>query len=261
MGIILSKIGPSSTVDYGKTKTQGLYTTNLDYDSTIATQLVQKGRLAPFYKGAVDPIKNKKPNYTCECPICFLYYPSSMNKTQCCDNTLCTDCFLQLKRSSTTPLIPAVCPFCVQPNLGVLYMPPSWSKFYNASKKQRTDLFPTCSSTIKEGRRKWKLSSDDPDVVLVDHVRPNWKKMMERSSYGTTRRTRIRIHHQNNNNNNQQRRRRRVQQQQQQQQRQSIASSISSSSIDSIYDTNATMDLEDILVMEAIRLSLADGSN
>jgi hypothetical protein len=71
--------------------------------------------------------------------------------------------------------------------------------------------------------------------------------MMERSSYGTTRRTRIRIHHPNN-----QRRR---------QQRQSIVSSISSTSNDSVYDTNATMDLEDILVMEAIRLSLADGGN
>jgi hypothetical protein len=86
------------------------------------------------------------------------------------------------------------------------------------------------------------------NVILfsLDHVRPNWKKMMERSSYGTTRRTRIRIHHPNN-----QRRR----------QHQSITSSISSTSSDSVYDTNATMDLEDILVMEAIRLSLADGGN
>jgi hypothetical protein len=51
MGILLSKLGSTSTVDHGKTKTQGLYTTNLDYDSTIASQLVLKGRLAPFYKG------------------------------------------------------------------------------------------------------------------------------------------------------------------------------------------------------------------
>lgn len=56
-----------------------------------------------------------------------------MNRTRCCDKSICTECFLQLRRSSTSPLVPAVCPFCVQPNLGVIYIPPPWSKKYNVS--------------------------------------------------------------------------------------------------------------------------------
>jgi hypothetical protein len=53
-----------------------------------------------------------------------------------------------------------MCPFCVQPNFGVLYIPPIWSKFYLAFKKKRPDL-------IEDDRRHWIIESHDADVVLV----------------------------------------------------------------------------------------------
>lgn len=85
-----------------------------------------------------------------ECPICFLYYPPYLNKTRCCDQAICSECFVQIKRPdphapehtdpSAPPLLegnsnedvlegelvsePAACPFCVQPEFGITYEPP-----------------------------------------------------------------------------------------------------------------------------------------
>ncbi|KAI8819256.1 uncharacterized protein EV422DRAFT_123028 [Fimicolochytrium jonesii] len=58
-----------------------------------------------------------------ECPICFLYYPSNINYSRCCDQPICTECFVQIKRSEST-LEPAACPFCVETNFGILYYTP-----------------------------------------------------------------------------------------------------------------------------------------
>lgn len=90
---------------------------------------------AQLYRGAV------------ECPICFLvspsadkissflltpgkYYPPNINRSRCCDQAICTECFVQIKRSepTTTHLVsePAACPYCVQDNFGVVYKPPPW---------------------------------------------------------------------------------------------------------------------------------------
>lgn len=63
-----------------------------------------------------------------ECPICFLYYPPLINTSRCCDQPICTECFVQIKRAdpTTTNMIsePAACPYCVEPNFGVTYVPP-----------------------------------------------------------------------------------------------------------------------------------------
>ncbi|MCJ1384482.1 SNF1-interacting protein [Xylographa soralifera] len=91
-----------------------------------------------------------------ECPICFLYYPPYLNKTRCCDQAICSECFVQIKRpdphppehaDSTAPppeseslqaddlnpdtsLVsePAACPFCVQPEFGVTFDPPPFRR-------------------------------------------------------------------------------------------------------------------------------------
>ncbi|KAG2208615.1 hypothetical protein INT46_009157 [Mucor plumbeus] len=257
MGHACSKVANTTaltvSVDHGSLTPQGIYTTDNDYDINIIRQLIRKGQLAPFYTGLNEPSSNyKKLAYETECPICFLYYPSKMNRTRCCDKSICTECFLQLRRSSSSPLVPAVCPFCVQPNLGVLYIPPDWSKHYLAFKKRRTDLFSGVEE--KDRRRNWRLEPDDPDVVLVDTVRPRWEEMLEErrfSAVGTTRRRRVQL-------NNDERSRRPTR-------RASSSYNLerysSHDSAHTIYDTFANVDLEDILVMEAIRLSLVTANN
>ena len=84
-----------------------------------------------------------------ECPICFLvcsfatrmisnlsnpsslqYYPANINRSRCCDQTICTECFVQIKRTepTVTHMVsePACCPFCVQEHFGIIYTPPFW---------------------------------------------------------------------------------------------------------------------------------------
>ena len=113
---------------------------NLPRDPYVAGQPVE----AYLYKDAS------------ECPICFLYYPPYLNKTRCCDQAMCSECFVQIKRPDPHPpehadptapqpppvananaevvdpeeLIsePAACPFCVQPEFGVTYDSPPFRR-------------------------------------------------------------------------------------------------------------------------------------
>ena len=87
-----------------------------------------------------------------ECPICFLFYPPYLNKTRCCDQAICSECFVQIKRPDPHPpehadptaqppppteevvdpeeLVsePAACPFCVQPEFGITYDSPPFRR-------------------------------------------------------------------------------------------------------------------------------------
>lgn len=84
-----------------------------------------------------------------ECPICFMYYPASINKTRCCEQPICTECFVAIKRADPHPphesesedeaaaerrkkdiigIIsePACCPFCMMPDFGVTFVAPGY---------------------------------------------------------------------------------------------------------------------------------------
>lgn len=104
----------------------------------------------PFVNG--QPIEVNLYKDASECPICFLYYPPYLNRTRCCDQPICSECFVQIKRPDPhTPehgepdanaanaanggeraeqeegqLVsePSACPFCVQPEFGVTYAAP-----------------------------------------------------------------------------------------------------------------------------------------
>ena len=108
-----------------------------------------------------DPYVNGQPTEAylykdaAECPICFLYYPPYLNRTRCCDQSICSECFVQIKRPDPHPpehadptvphppecsdagevdpdaaLVsePAACPFCVQPEFGITYDPPPFRR-------------------------------------------------------------------------------------------------------------------------------------
>ena len=90
-----------------------------------------------------------------ECPICFLYYPPYLNTTRCCDQPICSECFVQIKRPDPHPpeheqpdpnaaplsdaekeaqsqgqLVSevATCPFCKQPEFGITYAAPPFRR-------------------------------------------------------------------------------------------------------------------------------------
>ncbi|KAI8889239.1 hypothetical protein K501DRAFT_329326 [Backusella circina FSU 941] len=195
-------------VDFGPVYSQVL---DKDYDVKIVKRLVKEGRLAPFYHGITDEDSRslldmishsihiqRLYSETVECPICLLCYPKNINYSRCCDKPICTDCFLQMKRSEESPQTPAVCPYCVHSHFGVIHIPPKWSINYPRFSKRRADIADTLD--IRDISRRKPLSKDDPDVVFVDQVRPDWfetivlqKGISGSAGNGTTRRTVVRL--------------------------------------------------------------------
>jgi hypothetical protein len=121
-----------------------------------------------------------------ECPICFLYYPPNINHSRCCDQAICTECFVQIKRAepTTTHLVsePAACPYCVQENFGVVYTPPPWraglgSESFNGLDSHRSSSDPTPPPTHK--RRQKSFGADSPEVVTTDQIRPDLEAKLE----------------------------------------------------------------------------------
>ena len=157
-----------------------------------------------------------------ECPICFMFYPPHLNKTRCCDQPICSECFVQIKRPDPhTPehhgdaeappaaepeeeinLVsePAACPFCVQPEFGVTYEPPPFRRglVYNGQGQpplsSATSAMSSTSSLnspnlLSPGRRRaTSLAVNDKTVVTTDMVRPDWaKKLADARSHALRR--------------------------------------------------------------------------
>ncbi|KAI0035986.1 hypothetical protein K488DRAFT_82597 [Vararia minispora EC-137] len=138
-----------------------------------------------------------------ECPICFLFYPPNINRSRCCDQAICTECFVQIKRSEPTVTHlqsdPACCPYCVQEHFGVVYTPPPWRAGLGSEGSslppwpdtlQRTQSLPT--SLGKQKRRK-SFGPEDPDVVTIDHIRPDWEAKLQAVRAQAARRANRRI--------------------------------------------------------------------
>ncbi|TFK55223.1 hypothetical protein OE88DRAFT_1017540 [Heliocybe sulcata] len=146
-----------------------------------------------IYRGAVD------------CPICFLYYPPNINYSRCCEQVICTECFVQIKRADPTPthLVsePAACPYCMQENFGVVYTPPSWRAGIgsegatppswadpaNGTSQPSSPLPPTMK------RRRKSFGADSPEVVTTDQIRPDWEAKLAAVRAAVARRANRRI--------------------------------------------------------------------
>ncbi|XP_021287565.1 uncharacterized protein LOC110419025 [Herrania umbratica] len=99
-------------VDERYTRPQGLYV-HKDVDTKKLRKLILESKLAPCYPGDEECCCDLE-----ECPICFLYYPS-LNRSRCCMKSICTECFLQMKNPNSTR--PTQCPFCKTSNYAVEY--------------------------------------------------------------------------------------------------------------------------------------------
>lgn len=148
-----------------------------------------------------------------ECPICFLYYPPYLNKTRCCDQAICSECFVQIKRPDPHPpehhdpsnpapppqdltadaeaLVsePACCPYCQQPEFGVTYEPPpfrrglayanasyavaNFSSAMSSSSSLNSSAAPPLSPNSHK-RRTVSISANASTVITTDKVRPDW---------------------------------------------------------------------------------------
>ncbi|KAI0670563.1 hypothetical protein C8Q78DRAFT_133638 [Trametes maxima] len=146
---------------------------------------------AAIYRGAI------------ECPICFLYYPPNINHSRCCDQAICTECFVQIKRAdpTTTHLVsePASCPYCVQENFGIVYSPPSWRTGLG-SEGATPPSWPESPKAVADAsvnasmkRRRKSFGANDPEVVTVDHIHPDWEAKLAAVRAAVARRANRRI--------------------------------------------------------------------
>jgi len=99
------------------TTPSGLYH-SLNWDLKIVKRLILTKRLAPLFPGQ-EECSNADTDLE-ECPICFLFYPGGLNRSACCKKGICTECFLQIKK----PNGQAFCPFCQRGNYTVSFMGP-----------------------------------------------------------------------------------------------------------------------------------------
>jgi hypothetical protein len=137
------------------------------------------------------PIEAVLYKHATECPICFLYYPPYLNRTRCCDQDICSECFVQIKRAdphipenhdppspssppqSDQQLVsePASCPFCKQPDFGVTYTPPPWRRGLQYANQASYSPPPELGHSP---RRRSIIPLHHPTVVTSDDIRPDW---------------------------------------------------------------------------------------
>ncbi|KAK6332085.1 SNF1-interacting protein [Orbilia javanica] len=165
-----------------------------------------------------------------ECPICFLYYPPHLNRTRCCDQPICSECFVQIKRAdphvpehsppgSPAPqpvdqdrrahagdqLVsePASCPFCKQPEFGVVFTALQWrrglvyanqthpygiqqqSHLSHSSNTSSTSSLPVAGTPT---RKKTSYAANAPEVITTDRIRPDWATKLAHAKNQAARR-------------------------------------------------------------------------
>jgi hypothetical protein len=162
----------------------------------------------PFVNG--QPVEVYLYKDAAECPICFLYYPPYLNTTRCCEQPICSECFVQIKRPDPHPpeheqpdpnapplsdedrhaqeeglLVSevAACPYCKQPEFGITYTSPPFRRglTYGSGthpyqvKSAVSSQTSLSSGTLSPGRRRGtSLSATAPEVITTDKVRPDW---------------------------------------------------------------------------------------
>ena len=152
----------------------------------------------PFVNGKRVEVALYRKAY--ECPICFLYYPPHLNKTSCCSQFICSECFVQIKRrpphyeehpdpkspppEATLISEPAACPYCKQPSFGIAYEPPMFRRGLVYTNPNLHPMSSTSSLVLEgrtagAGRAASLLGPAEPVPIHTDDVRPHWRSELE----------------------------------------------------------------------------------
>uniref|UniRef100_A0A1D1XUH8 Protein SIP5 n=1 Tax=Anthurium amnicola TaxID=1678845 RepID=A0A1D1XUH8_9ARAE len=113
MGNWICGVGRRGSVEERLTRPQRLARQPSNVDYKRLRKLILSHKLAPCFDALEDPCLDLE-----ECPICFFFYPS-LNRSRCCSKGICTECFLQMKPSNAN--CSAHCPFCKTSRYAVEY--------------------------------------------------------------------------------------------------------------------------------------------
>lgn len=115
--------------------------------------MVAKGTLAPHEEGA-----DEEEEEHAECAICFLFF-KEINTTACCSQTICTDCFLQIKPGPQSEI---PCPFCTKPRVRVCFSPETLKIAVNAQRLHGRDIDESSIRMMKD--RLGDIASSPPSM-------------------------------------------------------------------------------------------------
>lgn len=144
-----------------------------------------------------------------ECPICFLYYPKNFNFSRCCQQPICSECFVQIKRKdphyknshddssadvdedTSDALVSecACCPYCATPDFGVTYEAPILAKrsglgagTYPFDYRKSQDIKPSSDHVAVRARpRTHSLPANHQSVVTSDMIRSDWEANLSKA--------------------------------------------------------------------------------
>ncbi|XP_042434422.1 E3 ubiquitin-protein ligase GW2-like isoform X1 [Zingiber officinale] len=238
-----NKIGKRrQVVDEKYTRPQGLYQ-HKDIDHKKLRKLILESKLAPCYPGLDDHSFNLE-----ECPICFLYYPS-LNRSRCCMKGICTECFLQMKPSHSAR--PTQCPFCKTSNYAVEYR--------GAKTKEEKGVEQVEEQKVIEAQiriRQQELQDEAEKINKRPDINSSKRIMTPTDAgYHDINNTSASVHHSN------------ITRQSNFGSSQASCSALASMQFPHArqnryaWDDNFDLDLEDIMIMEAIWLSVQEQSS
>lgn len=127
-----------------------------------------------IYKGAI------------ECPICFLYFPR-VNETQCCHQKICSECFLQIRRAE--PHLP---PAPNSPSTSQTSPSPTISQSSPGSTNEEVGEDglvsepSSCPFCVESG---FGVSHNNGPTIHTDDVRPEWSSKLSQARSHAARRS------------------------------------------------------------------------
>jgi len=263
-GEVRRKNRPESSTSMKLKRYTSLHKSDNSNDNYISSSSTSPTSPSPNNSIKVEPehplySKEEFFKYPIECPICFLYYPRNINYTRCCDQPICTECFIQIKRTFSNPE-PTCCPYCVQSNFGVIYFSPDseeYQKQYEILIKAKEEHDPEYEKLLSQGstpgkKRRNSISYTDPHIISSDDIYPGWMLKYEQYQREQQRLEAMRVRNFNMQVNN----------------------NVAVALLDAFFQIppeniqtrssrrgQSLQTLEEVMLLEAIRRSLADSSS
>mmetsp|Transcript_38666 Transcript_38666/g.53887 ORF Transcript_38666/g.53887 Transcript_38666/m.53887 type:complete len:275 (-) Transcript_38666:66-890(-) len=178
MGQLISKKGLESR----HCTPVGLYD-SCSWDHKSLKKLIVEKKLAPIFTGNAD----FQDDSTEECPICMLYYPF-LNVSNCCKKNICTECFLQIRKPPN--LAPSndeiCCPFCMTSNYNITFLGRRSEEQLKREREEETRIsrlerqatarrpseFPTQDQKPKEEGHQQGQQNEEKSQNEEDHPHP-----------------------------------------------------------------------------------------
>jgi hypothetical protein len=112
-------------------KPQGVYK-SYDWEDRTLRKLILSKKLSPFF-----PPPESKSEDNEECPICLMCYAGGLNRSACCQQSICSECYLQVRKNPRD--YHAECPFCKTRPYNITYKGPKTSeeKFKEQMEEQK----------------------------------------------------------------------------------------------------------------------------